>query len=127
MSSTDTVRSLVGRNEASRLLLLLFFLFIAYGILWSSVIFGRARISLSFGGVLSYLTLVGGLLEVISNGQCMVIWRAIPPVAVRRIHALVSFYCQPEDVTCNEMLAHDNHITHIGLCYQGETVCIRFL
>jgi hypothetical protein len=72
--------------------------------------------SLSSGGVLSYLTLFGGLLEVISNRQCMVIWRAIPPVAVRRIHALVSFYSQPEDVTCNEMLAHDSHTTHSGLC-----------
>ena len=47
--------------------------------------------SLSSGGVLSYLTLFGGLFEVISNDQCMVIWRAIPPVAVRRIHALFSF------------------------------------
>ena len=42
-------------------------------------------------GVLSYLTLFGGLLEAISNDQCIVIWRAIPPVAVRRIHALFSF------------------------------------
>jgi hypothetical protein len=63
------------------------------------------------------LILSGGLLEVISNDQCMVIWRAIPPVAVRRIHALVSFYCQPEDVTYDEMLAHDRHVTHSGSCY----------